>query len=113
MMIEDDLVARLRERDSSVSMDGAANWVIARHLGDTSRPGQLVVHLPWQADVLLIKAANEIERLRNELEAMRARGGDRARLTCPHCPGSVEELPVLRCIKCGCGYYDEVGGRVR
>lgn len=50
----------------------------------------------------------ERDRLRDELETMRARGGDRARMTCPQCPDSVEEMPVARCIKCGMGYYEEV-----
>jgi hypothetical protein len=107
MMIEDDLVARLRERDSSVYVDGAANWVIARHLGYPSRPGQLVVHLPWQADVLLREAADEIERLRNELEAMRVHGGDRARLTCPRCHPIKRDLPAMRCMTCGTAFNDE------
>lgn len=101
MIIEDDLVARLRERDSSVYMNGAENWVLAVHPDDPTSPGTLMVNLPWQACKLLREAADEIDRLRDELGVMRARGGDRARLTCPHCADEIEELPVLRCIKCG------------
>ena len=56
---------------------------------------------------LVYDLCREIERLQEELEQMRARGGDRARMTCPLCPDAVEELPAARCITCGTGYYEE------
>ena len=66
MMIEDDLVARLRERDSSVYMNGDENWVLTVHPDNPTCPGTLMVNLPWQACRLLREAADEIERLRAE-----------------------------------------------
>ena len=76
------------------------------------RPHRLVYDLCREVDWMRAEL-DEARRLgraaRAELEAMRARGGDRARLTCPHCSRlKVEEMPVLRCIKCGTGYHEEV-----
>jgi hypothetical protein len=54
----------------------------------------------------LREAADEIERLRDELDLMRSRGGDMARLRCPKCPPFME-APTFRCIACGTGWWDD------
>lgn len=56
---------------------------------------------------LVFNLCAEIDRLRAELEAMRARGGDRARLTCPRCHPIKRDLPAMRCMTCGTAFNDE------
>jgi hypothetical protein len=58
-----DITERLLHRDSSAHMDGSANWVMDAHPDDPTKPGKVVVHVPWQADALLREAADAIEAL--------------------------------------------------
>ncbi len=101
MSARDESVAnRLLQVDCSVHMDGSVNWVVSAHPDDPTRPGQVVVTIPWQARSLLDEAADEITRLRAEVESMVARGGDRARLTCPQCPDEIDPHPYRDAYEC-------------
>lgn len=50
------------------------------------------------------EAADEIERLRAELDAERARSLGIARASCPNCREDTV-TPAMRCVRCGTGFY--------
>lgn len=67
---------------------------------DPPRPSYEVAH----------EVIAEIVLWRNEYADMVQRGGDRARMGCPECTVTHQmdpNPPVMRCIVCGTGYWDE------
>lgn len=63
------------------------------------RPGRL-------GDSQFTSVVAEIERLREELAAERARSLGIARASCPNCDESTP-IPALRCVRCGTGFWVE------
>lgn len=97
--------ARITARRQPMSGRGATDHVAYVFV---SGDGESVQALgPPEAVDAIREVIAERDRLRGQLDAMVARGGDRARMGCPQCPDEVEELPVMRCVKCGMGYYEE------
>jgi hypothetical protein len=63
------------------------------------RPGRL-------GDSQFIAVAAEFERLRAELASERGRSLGIARASCPNCQEDTV-TPLLRCVRCGTGFYAE------